>query len=34
MSTNKELEDLKNSFKFLDKNHDGILSKEELIEGY
>jgi len=29
-----EKEDLLKSFKSLDKNGDGILSKEELIEGY
>ena len=33
MSTNKDIEDLKNTFKGLDVNNDGYLSKAELMQG-
>jgi calcium-dependent protein kinase len=34
MSTKKEQEELYNTFKALDKNGDGRISKDELIIGY
>jgi len=34
MSTKKEQEELYSTFKALDKNGDGRISKEELIQGY
>ena len=34
MSTKKEQDDLYNTFKALDKNSNGRISKEELIEGF
>ena len=34
LSTKKEQEELYKSFKALDKNGDGKISKEELFEGY
>lgn len=34
MTTNQELKDLQNAFQTLDKNKDGVLSKDELKEAY
>jgi calcium-dependent protein kinase len=34
MSTQKEVDELQKSFQGLDRNKDGFLSKDELIEGY
>ncbi|CAD8150941.1 unnamed protein product [Paramecium pentaurelia] len=34
MTNHKEIEDLQNTFQCLDINRDGVISKEELIEGY
>jgi calcium-dependent protein kinase len=34
LSTKKEQEELYNTFKTMDKNGDGTITKEELIEGY
>ncbi|CAD8097613.1 unnamed protein product [Paramecium sonneborni] len=34
MSTQREIQEIQNEFTKLDLNHDGILSKDELIKGY
>ncbi|CAD8065224.1 unnamed protein product [Paramecium sonneborni] len=34
MTNHKEIEDLQHTFQSLDANRDGVLSKEELIQGY
>lgn len=34
MSSEEERDKLEEIFKFLDKNGDGVISKEELAEGY
>jgi calcium-dependent protein kinase len=34
LSTKKEMEELHKTFKAIDKNSNGLISKEELIEGY
>ena len=34
MSTKDDLNDLTNTFKALDKDNNGTLTKDELIEGY
>lgn len=34
MTSKEEKKELMNAFKILDKNKDGVLSKEELIEGF
>ncbi|CAD8071877.1 unnamed protein product [Paramecium sonneborni] len=34
MTNHKEIEDLQHTFQSLDSNRDGVLSKEELIQGY
>ena len=34
LTTNEEREELLRTFEALDLNHDGLLSKEELIKGF
>ena len=34
LSSNEEKEKLEEIFKYLDENGDGVLSSEELVEGY
>ena len=34
LSTKDELTELENTFKMIDKNGNGLISKDELLQGY